>query len=115
MGKTNKNVYDVDLDGIYEEEIIRIMKLIDDDVKAYGKDKLLNYLESETPPEINFAKTIEDKKKIQLGYNHVIKYIKEGVKDHWTIRRKPNNKSKLWKHWTLYQSGIYDAVDFYKC
>ena len=69
MGKKKKNVYDVDMNGIYKKDLIEKIR-----------------------EECDIEKE---------GIKNVIEYLETNNKNVFIIRREPDNKSKLWEHFTV--------------
>ena len=97
MGK-KKKVYDVDMDGIYKNDLVICKDLI-------NKHLLKKYKKSEIIEKIKEEKD-ENKKSIK----HLLRYLENDEENIFTIRREPNNKSKLWGHITSYTLEINSAI-----
>jgi len=108
-GKTNKKhfgEYDVDMDGIDESSLKINLDILDNLLKKYGKPILLNKLEETCYYNNNIQDDI---------VTHVIHYIENQDKNIFTLRRKPDNKSKLWNCFTLYGEDFMIIVGALSC
>lgn len=98
MGKKKKIVYDVDMDGIYKNDLVLTKDLINKHLsKKYKKSEIIEKIREEKD---------ENKKSIK----HLLSYLENGDENIFTIRREPNNNSKLWRHITLYTLEINSAL-----
>ena len=101
MGKKKKNVYDVDMNGIYKKDLITTLDFINNFLlKKYEKKVLIEKIREEC-----------DIKK--EGIRNVIEYLETNNKNVFIIRREPDNKSKLWEHFTDYNTYVISAISVF--
>ena len=101
MGKKKKNVYDVDMNGIYKKYLITTLDFINNYLlKKYEKNVLIEKIRENCDIE-------------KEGIKHVIEYLETNNKNVFIIRREPDNKSKLWEHFTDYQTDVICAISVF--
>lgn len=101
MGKKKKNVYDVDMNGIYKKDLITIINFIN------------NYLLKKYEKKVLIEKIREDCDIEKEGIKNVIEYLETNNKNVFIIRREPDNKSKLWDHITDYTLDVNSAISIF--
>jgi len=101
MGKKNKNVYDVDMNGIYKKDLITTLDFIN------------NYLLKKYEKNILIEKIRENCDIEKEGIKNVIEYLETNNKNVFIIRREPDNKSKLWVHITDYTLDVNSAISIF--
>lgn len=91
----------VDMNGIYDQDLVMILNFIDKVLlKEHQKETIIETIRNEC--DIN-----------KCGIKHLIEYLEKGNKKIFTIRRKPNSKSKLWNHMTDYTLDINSALSLF--
>ena len=101
MGKKKKNVYDVDMNGIYKKDLITTINFINSCLlKKYEKKVLIEKIREECDIE-------------KEGIKNVIEYLETNNKNVFIIRREPDNKSKLWEHFTDYNTDVISAISVF--
>ena len=98
MGKNNKNVYHVDMNGIYKNDLDNVLSFINNYLlKKYDRLYIIETI-------INECDTNCD------GIKHLLNDLTHNDKNIFTIRREPDNKSKLWEHITDYTLDINKGI-----
>lgn len=101
MGKKKKNVYDVDMNGIYKKGLETVLSFINDYLlKKYDRLYMIERILNECDTNCD-------------GIRHLLNYLEYNDKNIFTIRREPNNKSKLWNHITNYTLDINTGISLF--
>ena len=96
-----KKNWNVDMNGIYKKDLMNILDFIKTFLfKKYETDFII--------------KTIRDQCDLdKIAIKHLIEYLESNNVEIFTIRREPDNKSKLWKHITDYTLDINHAISLF--
>ena len=93
--------YDVDMNGIYKKDLMNVLDFIKTFLlKKYERNFIIKTIRNECDFDKNAIK-------------HLIEYLESNNIEIFTIRREPDNKSKLWKHITDYTLDINHVISLF--
>ena len=99
-----KNKYIVDMNGIYKKDLDNIKYFTKEYLqKKYSLETIINKIHN------NFDLNNNE----NIAIYHYIYYLEYNDDSKFIIRRKPDNKSKLWNHITNYTLKINSIISLF--